>query len=221
MPFIHKIFHPILRLFTRSDCSTEPEIGTTALYPQLHHMKFLQLKFGEHIHTGGTCSVRGTHERTDDGKLSHIRLVFAAHAGTPTAKFTRIILQVLFRNPGKVQQKLSCHYIKLTFLDTDEIIEIIDYQPKSTPFESTQDQAYGIQDNMITWDWQYELDPIRHLGLKNYSHRQAFEISINAVRRVKAEFKLVGYYKDGKKKMKRSIPTKDGMLEQLLVLQDA
>ena len=82
-------------------------------------------------------------------------------------------------------------------------------------------QAYGIQDNMITWDWQYKLDPIRHLGLNNYSHQRAFEIWINAIRRVKAEFKLVGYYKDGRKEMKRLIPKREGMLEEFLVLQDA
>jgi len=59
---------------------------------------------------------------------------------------------------------------------------------------------------MITWDWQYKLDPYTR-----GSPFRIFELWVKAVSRVKAEFRLASHWKDERREEKRSIPGSEGI----------
>lgn len=59
---------------------------------------------GDKLHAAW-CVVHERHERSDDGKLSHICLDVAAQA--PKGRFDRIVLQVVLRDPGKSLTKFA------------------------------------------------------------------------------------------------------------------
>jgi hypothetical protein len=105
--FIHtlnKFFHPTFPFASNTSCNTEPEIGTTVFLPhELEELDSLRSMSSKDRCSGALCTVQGRHGRSDDGKLSNIHLEVWAQVGSLMGRFTRIIFQVLLRNPGKVQ----------------------------------------------------------------------------------------------------------------------
>ena len=76
----------------------------------------------------------------------------------------------------------------------------------------------SMRDDLLQWDWQHKSEANKYLGV---SQRYFFEISIRAVRLVKAEFRLVSHFQDDGKVAKRSIPHREGtFVKQFLQLED-
>ena len=79
----------------------EPKIASATTVPRPLGTEIVPLAnifSGNEFHAAW-CVVHERHERSDDGKLSHICLDLSAQA--PKGRFDHIVLQVLLRDPGK------------------------------------------------------------------------------------------------------------------------
>ena len=56
---------------------------------------------------------------------------------------------------------------------------------------------------MLYWDWQFK-DPRRR------GHFRTLDITVKAISRVKAQFRLVSHVKNGIRKEKRAVPEREG-----------